>query len=148
MKATQKEIEKVISLLLQTDSLTLIGKLSELEAEKIQLESSIAQLNQDNLQGEFTENEIKTVFASIREKLKSGDLRNIKQVIDTYINQIVIYPDEARVQFNFFPNISVKFDDEIEKDRPITEGVADLRGRSISCKNHQNADDFGGEGGI
>ena len=113
----------------------------------MQVESTLEQLNRDNRCTAFTEDDIKSVFVSIRDKLKSGNLQSIKQVIDTYINQIVVFPTEVRVQFNFFPNLSVSSDD-IEKDRPLTEGVADLRGRSISTVHQQNADDFGGEGGI
>ena len=71
-----------------------------------------------------------------------------KKAKDTYINQIIIYPNEARVQFNSLPYISVKFDDGIEKDRPLTECVEDIQGQSNSGKNHQKADGFGGEGGI
>ena len=144
----QKEIDKIVSLLLQTSSPTLINKLNELEEEKVKVESSLEQLKRDNLCKLFTEDDIRAVFATIREKLKSGNLQSIKQVIDTYIDKIVIYPNEARVHFNFFPQISLEFDEDIEKDRPITERVADVRGRSNSGEHHQNADDFGGEGEI
>lgn len=146
-KELQKDIDKIVALLLQTSSPTLIKKLDDLEADRVQVESTLEQLNRDNLCTAFTEDDIKAVFVSIRDKLKSGNLQSIKQVIDTYINQIVVFPTEVRVQFNFFPNLSVS-SDEIEKDRPLTERVADVRGRSVSCIHQQNADDFGGEGGI
>lgn len=148
LKEIQKDINKLVELLLQTNSPTLISKLDKLEVEKIQVESALEQLKKESKCKSFTEDDIKTVFLEIRAKLKSGNLKSIKQVIDTYINQIVIYPDEARVQFNFFPELSVKFDDDIEKDRPITECVGDIQGQSNSSENHQKADDNGGEGGI
>lgn len=148
LKEIQKDIDKIVTLLLQTNSPTLIKRLDELEADRVQVECALEQLNRDNLCTAFTEKDIKAVFVGIREKLKSGNLKSIKQVIDTYINQIVIYPNEARIQFNFFPELSVKFDEGIEKDRPITEGLQQLRGQSNSLDTNINADEFGGEGGI
>ena len=120
LKKLNNDIESLINLLMQTQSQALMDKLNLLEKEKILLESNIEKLVFDNKQTKLTENDISIVFAKIREMLMSGDLHNIKRVIDTYISKIVVYPTEVIVQFNFFPSINIELDIN-EKNRPLDE---------------------------
>ncbi|MEG0616838.1 MAG: hypothetical protein RR508_04630, partial [Oscillospiraceae bacterium] len=84
----------------------------------------------------------------IRKQLVIGNLKNVKQVIDTYVDKIIVFPEEVTVKLNFFPDFSLELDEKnAEKNCPITEGVLDLQGQ-FNSSTQQNADDYGGEGGI
>lgn len=146
LKKLNNDIESLINLLIQTQSQALMDKLNLLEKEKILLESKIEKLVFENKQTELTENDISIVFAKIREMLMSGDLHNIKRVIDTYISKIVVYPTEVIVQFNFFPSINIELDIN-EKNRPLDECVEDIQRQFNSCDSNIAVDN-GGEGGI
>lgn len=135
LKKLNNDIESLINLLMQTQSQALMDKLNLLEKEKILLESKIEKLVFENKQTKLTENDISIVFAKIREMLMSGDLHNIKRVIDTYISKIVVYPTEVIVQFNFFPSINIELDIN-EKNRPLDECESDIQRQFNSCDSN------------
>ena len=104
-----------------------------------------------NQQFHVTQTYMKQVFAKIRKLLKSGELQNIKQVIDLYVNRIDVYPEKVIVGFNFFPNINLDITKEDceqssknDKGDSSNELSPDFQQYPIS----QNTVDFGGEGGI
>lgn len=139
-----KDIDRTVSLLLQTTSNALTVRLQELESERARVQFTLDELLCNNRQKEFTEADIKTVFAKIRDLLTDGTLETVKTVIDNFVSQIVINPDNVVVQFNFFPSFTIKPNESIEKDRPLVERVSDVQGQSIP---HKNFDDNGGDGG-
>jgi site-specific DNA recombinase len=148
MKELNKDIDRTVSLLLQTTSNALTGKLQELEAEKAQTEYALAELERDNRQKEFTEAEIKAVLARIRELLNAGTLETLKTIVDKFISKVVVKPDGVIVHFNFFPDFTIKPEERTEKDCPVTERVPDAQRQSISCDTDpgKRVDDSGGEG--
>jgi hypothetical protein len=54
------------------------------------------------------------MFEKTRIHLNSANPHNTKQVIDTYISKIIIYLNEAVVQFSCFPNICLEPEDKEE----------------------------------
>ncbi|MEG0396054.1 MAG: zinc ribbon domain-containing protein [Oscillospiraceae bacterium] len=148
LKKINADIEKLVDMLMKTSSQVLFDKLSNSEKEKMQIESKLKLLISENRKDKFTEDDIKIVFDKIRKQLVIGNLKNVKQVIDTYVDKIIVFPEEVTVKLNFFPDFSLELDEKnAEKNCPITEGVLDLQGQ-FNSSTQQNADDCGGEGGI
>lgn len=143
IKQLDNDIDKLVNLLMKTNSQTLIDKLENCEKEKVQIETKLNSLISENRKDKFTESDIKVVFTKIRKALSSATLVNVKQIIDTYIDRIEIYPDEVIVRFNFFPDFNIKLDDK-EKDRPLDECVPDIQRQSNSSCFSVSADDCGG----
>lgn len=46
-------------------------------------------------------------FSEIRRALTDGTLANAKQLVDTYIHDVVVYPNRIVVIFNLFPHIKI-----------------------------------------
>ena len=151
LKELEQGIDVLVGLLMKTQSQALLDRLHEHERDKILVEANIDKLKRDNKQLGITESQIKEVFAKIREMLKSGNLRTIKQIIDTYVSKVVVYPENVIIHFNFFPSITLELDhlEDNEKDCPLTD-YADSRGQSNSFIQNDLGNrpvGGGGEGG-
>ena len=144
LKNLDKDISRTVSLLLQTTSNALTDKLKELEIEKAQVQYSLNELEQNSQQKEFSKTEIKAVLSKIRELLSAGTLDTIKTLIDKFVSIIIVYPEDVIVHFNFFPNFTIKPDEQAEKDCLITECGSDIHEQSISTITNSMADEIGG----
>ena len=146
---------------------TLMSKLEDAEKRKLRIESELAIQQAAGKTENVDIDELKAVFKQIGEKLKSGALANKKQIVDTYINKIEVFPDKAIVYLNFFPNITIDYsiltnqdDNSEELNKPEntgdklnnqekTEGCAATQPSAFHDQQTANpADDFHGEGGI
>jgi len=134
------DIDRTVSLLLQTTSNALTGKLEELEAEKATVSRFLLELEQGHIQKMFTQEEVKAALDRVRTMLKERALETTKALVQKFVAQVVVKPEEVVVQFNFFPDFTMKLD--IEKDCPATERLTHVQGQSpsLGC-------DFGGERG-
>ncbi|MGN1110069.1 MAG: recombinase family protein, partial [Oscillospiraceae bacterium] len=109
LREVELKINKTVDLLIDVGSAALKNRLSELEKQKAGLEKDISTLVGLLAANRVTEKELKCVFAEIRGALTAGTLANAKQLVDTYIHDVV-YPDRIVVIFNLFPHI--KFPDK------------------------------------
>ena len=137
LKAVSTDISRTISLLLQTSSNALTGKLQELEAEKADIESVLVELERDHQQKEFTQEEVGLALARVRELLKDKTLETTKTLVHKFVDQVIVNSESVVVHFNFFPDLTIKLD--IEKDCPTAEHLTRVQGQSSSL-----ADGFGG----
>lgn len=110
LREVDLKINKTVDLLIDVGSAALKNRLSELEKQKAGLEKDISTLVGLLAANRVTEKELKCVFAEIRRALTAGTLANAKQLVDTYIHDVVVYPDRIVVIFNLFPHI--KFPDK------------------------------------
>jgi len=78
---------------------SLDDKLTELEQQKIEIETRLKEM--DNLPDSsfVTEEKIKEYLLKGKEVLEAGDPHKIKQILPTYINKIIVYP--ARIEAHF-----------------------------------------------
>ena len=82
-------------------------KLSDLEKQKAALEKDITALTKLLSENRVTERELKCAFSEIRRALTDGTLANAKRLVDTYIHDVVVYPNRIVVIFNLFPHIKI-----------------------------------------
>ena len=136
LKDLSRKIDSLVDMLMKTQSEILLDKLKTMEAEKVQLEAKLQTIEQNGSTTQLAENDVCQAFGKIRELMKTGDLRNIKQVIDTYISKIIVYPKNVEIHFNFFPSITLEIegggDEGSRKDCPH---------RQSFLSSHQNIAD-------
>ena len=145
MKKLDKDIDRTVSLLLKTTSNALTEKLQQLETEKAQLSFLLDDLESNHRQNEYTVEEIKTVLAQVRKLLKAGTLETVKSVVDKFVSKVIVNTDGVVVHFNFFPDFTIKPEELIEKDCPVTEhGIAQEQSFSLHQSQTNKADEIGG----
>lgn len=107
LREVELKINRTIDLLIDVGSASLKQKLSDLEKQKAGLEKDIAEQTKLLAENRVSEAELKCAFAEIRRSLTDGTLANAKQLVDTYIHDVVVYPDRIVVIFNLFPHIRI-----------------------------------------
>jgi site-specific DNA recombinase len=150
LKALNKDIDRAVSLLMASSSNALLSKLQELEAQKEQAEYALKELERDNGQQEYSEQDIKAVFANIRDMLKVGTPEAVKAIVEKFISKVEVNPDNIIVHYNFFPEFTMCPDELTEKDCPLAECLPDTPGQPNSAvlSTCRNADERNGERGI
>ncbi len=146
LREVSGDIDGIVNLLIKTQSQTLIEKLEEIEKRKIQLESELAKLQNGMKIDEVQVSDVKAIFKKIAFLLKSGELKNIKQIIEMYVHKIDVFPDKAIVYLNFFPDMVIDYE---QMNKKIPEGCAATQPSGFAFQHSlKNADDFYGERGI
>lgn len=107
LREVEQRINRTVELLIDVGSASLKKKLSDLEKQKAALEKDITALTKLLSENRVTEKELKCAFAEIRRALTDGTLANAKQLVDTYIHDVVVYPNRIVVIFNLFPHIKI-----------------------------------------
>ncbi len=107
LNGINEKIESTIGLLMEMKSEALKSKLTELEKRKADMERQISEIAAKCISMRVTEDELKRIFAQIRECLTQGTLSTVKQLIDIYVNSVTVYPDKVIVTFNFFPGMKL-----------------------------------------
>lgn len=51
---------------------------------------------------------LKNVFKRAKQMLKSGNLSNIKALVERYVNSVTIYKNEIIIEFNIFGEFTVR----------------------------------------
>lgn len=124
LREVELKINRTIDLLIDVGSASLKQKLSDLEKQKAGLEKDIAEQTKLLAENRVSEAELKCAFAEIRRSLTDGTLANAKQLVDTYIHDVVVYPDRIVVIFNLFPHIRIndKPPDKTNEEPSAEEG--------------------------
>ena len=150
MKELQRDIDRVVSLLIETNSNALTTKLRELEAEQARSRFLLEELESGVQAEAYTEADIREVLSRIRGMLKTGTMESITNIIEKFVACVTVNPDDVIVRFNFFPEFTLSIESATEKDCPICECIADTHGQSISrdYTGLGRSVDSGGEGGI
>jgi len=123
----------------------------ERSAERQGYRSGHYSRNLTTTSGDVTEDEVRQVFLIIRSLLTSGKLQSIKQVIDTYVQKIEVFPDRVTVIFNFFPDITLDMGAALTVQNEDEGCLATQPSSGITYQHSittKSADVFGGEGGI
>ena len=140
LESLNSDINRTVSLLLQTTSNALTERLEKLEKEKAEVARFLVELEQGHIQKKFTQEEVTAALRRVRELLKVGTLETTKALVYKFIDHVIVKSDLIVVHFNFFPDFTMKLD--IEKGCPVAERLAHAQGQSSSL-----GCDFGGDGG-
>lgn len=101
LKEINKGINNIVSIITESGSSALMEKLLSLEKEKTQLNERLAELVQKLDREEIDQDKIFTAFKKAKEMLKNGTLENRREIIEQYIDKIIIFKDRIDIKFNF-----------------------------------------------
>lgn len=139
----KNDLNDLTEILIQTKSKTLGDKLMMMEQERQELETAIYKMELVKPISSVTEKDLERAFKNIRKKLEDGNLENIRQIIEVYVERIEVFPDRAVIQFNYLPKVTLPTVKGREATIIEKEGI-----EQPSFPAHENMGDFGGEGGI
>ena len=143
------DIDYLVEMMIDHKSSALFAKLDKLEDKKQELEAKIYQMQLLKPVKSVSKQDIAKAFEQIRNKLMSGKLKNIRQIIEVYVDRIEIYPNRAVVQFNYMPKVTLPRLRPPNKAENKEESSAVSQTNELSpTKNPKNMGHFGGEGGI
>jgi len=100
LSTAQGRLNRLVDLYLDgtMDKTSLQGKTEALQGEVNRLRTSILQIEQRNYSW-INEGEIKKFLTSSRDRLESKDKFVQRKVIETYVNELVIYKDKFEVDY-------------------------------------------------
>ncbi len=96
---TEKGIDNIINVIMQTGSAALSQKLKELEETKVNLENAIAENERKLSEVSIDAKRLKLVFRKARQMLKSGTLKNRKAIVEQYIKGVTVYKDKIEIEY-------------------------------------------------
>ncbi len=113
MRELDTQIANIVSIMANTGSAALAEKLSvlEIDREKCRLEITEVELKLSET-GKINRMALHSAFKQAKEMLMNGTLENRKNIIDNYVDSIVIYSDRIEIIIN------------VGNDCTITETIA------------------------
>ena len=100
-----QKISTATDMLIETQSKALMNKLMLMEKRQEAIERELSYLEKAEQQSKVSETQLAEAFQEIRISLKSGTLKNVKQLVDKYVQRVDIYPEKIVVVFNLFPHL-------------------------------------------
>lgn len=100
-----QKISMATDMLIETQSKALMNKLMLMEKRQEAIERELGYLEKAEQQSRVSETQLAEAFQEIRLSLKSGTLKNVKQLVDKYVQRVDIYPEKIVVVFNLFPHL-------------------------------------------
>ena len=95
-----KQINNIVSVIAQTASGTLVEKLNELEARKIDLENHLRELGAQSTAQEISEEELARSFKQAREMFKEGKLSTVRVLLERFLKKVTVKGEEIVIEFN------------------------------------------------
>lgn len=91
----------MVDMIVKTGSESLSERLKDLEHEKRLVETSLKEYEQNNSVKAIDRKMLVEAFRKAKKLLKSGKVQNIREVIEQYVNRIMIHKEHIEVYFNF-----------------------------------------------
>ncbi len=114
LSETERKIENIVNVIVQTGSAALSEKLKELEKDKATLTQSIAKKEKEAAQMSVSKQTLKKAFAKAKQMLESGTLANKKSIVQNYVKNVTMYKDKIVVEFNITNNYTIT--EEIDRN--------------------------------
>ena len=110
-KAIQRnatETGNLVAVVANTGSAALLAAITAKEQEAEQLKARLSELERQSTVVDIDEDLIIRAFEYGKELLESGEIPNLRQLINLYVERIVIYPDRIDVSFNLLRGLQVQ----------------------------------------
>lgn len=105
-----KGIENIVDVVMNTGSAALSAKLAELEKERETLRKALRKAEQQKKNTGINKRQLKSVFRVAKQMLQDGTLANKREIINQYVNRVVVFRDRIEVEYNISPTYAVKED--------------------------------------
>ena len=103
LAATESKIENLISVMESTGSKAVIKKLELLEKQHEQLEKELLQRKANSTLPHIDEGKIRAAYELAKKQYLSGSLEERQQLINHYLNKVVVYKEHIEVFLNVLP---------------------------------------------
>ena len=103
-----RKINNAVELMIETGSSALKDKLKELEDTKAKRSFELSELEDKLTQETFSESQVRKLFKSAEQQLRSGTLANRRAIIDQYINKVLVFPNRIEIYMNLTDDYTIK----------------------------------------
>lgn len=103
LRKNKAQIDNLVSVIAVSGNPSLIEKLTRLEEEKEKIQSEIRDTQKDAVQSELSESDIRRAYQRVREMFRGGTLEEKRQLINLYVDKVVVYREHIEVYLNTVP---------------------------------------------
>ncbi|MGX4583027.1 recombinase family protein [Paenibacillus chitinolyticus] len=92
LRETGKQIDNIVSAIASgVSNATLLGKLEELEVQKLKLEQRFLEYNASKKTAPVTEDALRQLLSKFKEHIDSRNLPEVKKFVDSYVEKVIVY---------------------------------------------------------
>ena len=103
LKTVEQKITNIVNIIANTGSAALVTQLTQLEREKELLDVKIQDEERSAEESELDEEAILTAFRQAQKMFHSGTLPQMEQIINLYLDRVVVFPDYVEIHLNNVP---------------------------------------------
>ena len=116
-----QKITNIVNIIANTGSAALVTQLTQLEREKELLDVQIQEEERGTKEDDLDEEAIRAAFRQAQKMFHSGTLPQMEQIINLYLDKVLVYPDYVEIHLNNVPtNI---LNPSQSKDEPALGGL-------------------------
>lgn len=100
LKTIEQKISNIVNVIANTGSAALANQLMLLENEKEVLDFQIREEERNAEQSRLDETEIRVAFHQAQQMFRSGELPQMEQIINLYLDRVDVYPEYVEIHIN------------------------------------------------
>ncbi len=104
LKTVEQKIANIVNIIANTGSAALVTQLTQLEREKELLDVQIQEEERGTKEDDLDEEAIRTAFRQAQKMFHSGTLPQMEQIINLYLDKVLVYPNYVEIHLNNVPN--------------------------------------------
>ena len=121
LKTVEQKINNIVNIIANTGSAALVTQLTQLEREKELLDVQIQEEERSAEESELDEDAILAAFRQAQKMFHNGTLPQMEQIINLYLDRVVVFPDYVEVHLNNVPTNLLNPSET--KDEPALGGL-------------------------
>ena len=121
LKTVEQKIANIVNIIANTGSAALVTQLTQLEREKELLDVQIQEEERDTKENDLDEEAIRAAFRQAQKMFHSGTLPQMEQIINLYLDKVLVYPDYVEIHLNNVPTNLLNPSET--KDEPALGGL-------------------------
>lgn len=103
LKTVEQKISNIVNVIANTGSAALANQLMLLENEREVLDFQIREEERNAEQSKLDEAEIRAAFRQAQKMFRSGELPQMEQIINLYLDRVNVYPEYVEIHINNVP---------------------------------------------
>ena len=114
-----RKIDNLTNTIAETGNATLVSTLENLETERDDLNAQLIREENKVKSRTVDENVIKSAFTQAKKMFESGELEDTRQLINLYLENIIVYKEYVDIVVNVLPFFSDETDDITDVFRKV-----------------------------
>ena len=121
LKTVEQKIANIVNIIANTGSAALVTQLTQLEREKELLDVQLQEEERGTKEDDLDEEAIRAAFRQTQKMFHSGTLPQMEQIINLYLDKVLVYPDYVEIHLNNVPTNLLNPSET--KDEPAFDGL-------------------------